>query len=221
MGGCCEAGGKSGQVLSSAAPEPKSSGADLPSSPLPAFPCRARLRQASLRQASRQDTALASALEGKVFTTARVFRALHGRQNFWILPFSSLVPEGPGGRMLLGGGSGRSSGGPALPSYLVQCDVPLSPEYRGQGLSSLIRQTCPMLTDSLTPSRLEPGTGAPWALSPTPLHSSPGPGIQCVPSVSASCVVFAAILPTHSCPTDRGSNPHPTVGQLCDFRKLA
>lgn len=33
-----------------------------------------------------------------------------------------------------------------------------------------------MLTDSLTPSRLEPGTGAPWALSPTPLHFSPGPG---------------------------------------------
>lgn len=58
----------------------------------------------------------------------------------------------------------------------TSCSVLLSPEYRGQGLSSLIRQTCPMLTDSLTPSRLEPGTGAPWALSPTPLHFSPGPG---------------------------------------------
>lgn len=61
--------------------------------------------------------------------------------------------------------------------------VPLSPEYWGQGPFCLIRQACPVPADSLSPRNKIP-MGTVVGHRP-PLHFSPGPGSQGIPSVSA------------------------------------
>ena len=103
-----------------------------------------------------------------------------------------------------------------------QYSVPSSSDCMGQGPSSLIRQICPVLEDSVPLARLEQGSLGHCLQSWAPIaifsHQALGERALPTPVVITAFPLSPALSHPLPGPTDLGSDPSPTAGHLRDLR---
>lgn len=138
----------------------------------------------------------------EVFTSPWVFRALHGRQNFWILPFSSLAPERAWrknalGRHMWGLQWASSFGVPsAVCGYPLSTGVRAPPHQPGSpGSGRLFKPHPPTPPWPASWNRIPSGTVV--GRRP-PLHLSSGLGSQLYPFSLCLCALCGHTPPRNS-----------------------